>query len=367
MRLMPVFCLSLLGPVLAGEQPANRPYPLWDGQESVADYAKHENLPSTKTLDLGNGVKLEMVLIPAGQFIMGTPEPVTPNKSVMLGQPIVVLGGALALILVAVVIVQSVRKRQRPKFSLRWLLLFVFSVSIAMYGGVRWHKAAWKEYDAAKMRFEEARPEEKPAHVVKLTTPFYMGKFLVTQEQYQQIVGFNPSPFVAKDNPVAFVSWDKVQEFCRSLETKLKISVRLPTEAEWEYSCRAGTRTRFYSGDNDEDVSRVAWCECNRNGSKHPNPVGQKDANIFGLYDMHGNLFQFCQDWYSEDYYSKSPPEDPQGPLQYPKGGDARVLRGGPWYCNLALCRSARRNGTSSWDGSDAIGFRVVMPVRETE
>ena len=135
--------------VLAGDAP------LWDGHESVAQYAQRVNLPPTKTLDLGNGVSLETVLIPTGKFIMGTPEPAAPGETVPVGQAILVLGGAVALGLPIVVLMRAIAKRQRPKFSLRWLLFFTFAVSVGLYGGVRWHKTsqAWQEFRAAMARF----------------------------------------------------------------------------------------------------------------------------------------------------------------------------------------------------------------------
>ena len=159
--------------------------PLWDGKESVEQYAQRVNLPPTKTLDLGNGVKLETVLIPAGKFIMGTPEPDAPKETVLVGQTILVMSGLLALGMLIVVLWQAFAKRQRPKFSLRWLLLFTFALSMGLYGGVRWHKAsqAWQEYGAAVIRYLFEKPDEMSAHEVTLTQPYYMGKFVVTQEQ----------------------------------------------------------------------------------------------------------------------------------------------------------------------------------------
>src|SRR5476651_188792 len=182
MRLLPLIFL-MAGSLVASEQTA---YPLWDGSESVAEYAKRVNLPPTKTLELGNGVKLELVLIPAGKFMMGTPEPEEPKETIVVGQTIVALGGAAALGLMMVIVVRVIKMRQRPKFSLRWLLLLVFALSIGLYGGVRWHKinVAWREYGAAKARYDAANQTEKPAHSVTLTKPFYMGKYDVTQEQY---------------------------------------------------------------------------------------------------------------------------------------------------------------------------------------
>ena len=330
--------------------------PLWDGHESVEHYAQRVNLPPTKTLDLGNGISLETVLIPAGKFIMGTPEPTVPGETVLVGQAILVMSGLLALGLLVVILRQAFAKRQRPKYSLRWLLLFTFVVSVGLYGGVRWHKTsqAWQEFEVAKARYAVANPEEKPAHEVTLQQPYYMGKFVVIQDQYQQVMGTNPSRFRDPSNPMEMVSWNDAQTFCKKLMEKTTQAVRLPTTAEWEYGCRAGTRTLYYSGDTVKDLDRVAWYRLNSKNTTHP--VGQKEGNVFGLYDMHGNVFQWCEDFYGE--YPKDAVIDPKGPAM----GVARVARGGSWY-SITSCRSAS-SGKYPADARNAfIGFRVVVGV----
>ena len=331
--------------------------PLWDGHEAVEHYAQRVNLPPTNTLDLGNGVKLETVLIPAGKFIIGTPEPTAPGETVQVGQAILVVSGVLALGLLFVVLRRAIAKRQRPKFSLRWLLLFTFVLSVGLYGGVRWHKTsqAWQEYEAAKARYAVADPSEKPAHEVTLTRPFYMGKFVGTQEQFQQVMGTNPSHFSGLANPVEMVSWEDAQTFCMKLTEQTKLAVRLPTEAEWEYSCRAGTRTAYYSGDTVNDLGRVAWYDANSMNTTHP--VGQKVANVFGLYDMQGNVFQWCEDFYYE--YLKEGVIDPKRPVE----GAKRVVRGGSWDFNARNCRSTYRSNGSPDDRSSNCGFRVMVVV----
>ena len=191
-------------------------------------------------------------------------------------------------------------------------------------GGVRWYEA---------LKHLNVRGDEHPAHEVTLTKPYYMSKFPVTQEQYQQIMGTNPSQFKGNNNPVETVSWDDAQEFCKKVTERILDSIpdpsplihvpypcRLPSEAEWEYACRAGTRTYYYSGDTEDDLKRVAWFAANSNNTTHP--VGQKEANAFGLYDMHANIWQWCEDWY--DAYSSNPVTDPHG---YALGA-RRVLRG---------------------------------------
>ena len=364
MKFLLLSLLLLAGPhARASESPAPaRPYPLWDGQETVAEYAQRVNLPPTQTLDLGNGVKLELVLIPAGQFIMGTPEPETPTETVAVGQAILGLGGTMALGLLFVILFQAIRKRQRPNFSLRWLLLFVFALSIGLYGGVRWWKTveAWREYEAAQARYYSANSGERSAHLVTLTQPFFIGKYVVTQEQYKQVTRADPSQSKGKDNPVESVNWDDAQAFCKKLAEYTKQTVRLPTEAEWEFSCRAGTTTNFHSGDAEADLARAGWYSANCKSTMHP--VGLKEPNSFGLYDMHGNVWQWCEDWYGEDYYGKSVAENPQGPSQ----GTDRVLRGGSWYNFSKICRSAYRFSNSPINLVYNFGFRVVVPGSKT-
>ncbi len=364
-------CVSLLVALAAACSIVNcaePQYPLWDGHESVADYAKRVNLPPTKTLDLGNGVKLELVLIPAGKFMMGTPPP-TPvdetgfSKKIARGQfGLAVSGGAL-LVLLGFVLVQAIRKRRRPQVSLGLLLLVTVATGGCVLSGLHWRQsanglqAARLEYTAAEARFKSADEREKPAHTVTLTQPVYIGKYDVTQEHYQAVIGTNPSQFKGKDNPVEMVSWDDTQVFCKKLTEQTKQTVRLPTEAEWEYSCRAGTTTAYHSGDAEADLGRVAWYDGNSKNTTHP--VGQKEPNKFGLYDMHGNVWQWCQDLWDENYYAKSSTENPQGPDH----GAARLLRGGSWGYSPLYCRSASRFGNGPDYRSYNFGFRVVVVV----
>jgi formylglycine-generating enzyme required for sulfatase activity len=371
MRLLLLLFIMLSGSLVASESPPA--FPLWDGQESVEQYAKKVNLPSTKTLDLGNGVQMELVLIPAGKFIMGTPEPTQPEETAVVGQAILVLGIAAVLLPLLIVALRARIRKKRPNFSLLFLLALVLAASIAVYGGVRWHKTnvAWLEYAAAKATYDSADQSEKPAHPVMLTVPFYMGRFVVTQEQYQAVIGTNPSEFKGKDNPVETVSWYGAQAFCKKLSELTHLAARLPTEAEWEYACRAGKATTYFSGDTDKDLDRVAWYDANSKTTTHP--VGQKEANVFGLFDMHGNVWQWCQDRYGADYYRSSPTSDPQGPKE-PKhevitvGYDRyhlQVIRGGSWSDDLDDCRSSFRGITDPGKGFNIIGFRVIMALAD--
>jgi formylglycine-generating enzyme required for sulfatase activity len=153
-----------------------------------------------------------------------------------------------------------------------------------------------------------------------------------------------------------YVSWEEAVDFCERLSQKENGKYRLPTEAEWEYACRAGTDTRFYYG-NDLSYSQLgeyAWYGNNSGSETHP--VGQKKPNAFGLYDMHGNVWEWCQDWYGENYYSQRSEVDPKGP----DTGTARVLRGGSWFNLPRICRSASRLRLTPGYRFISGGFRVV-------
>jgi formylglycine-generating enzyme required for sulfatase activity len=367
MRFVSICVFILAEAATTAEQTPTRAWPLWDGIESVADYAKRVNLPATQTLDLGGGVKMELVLIPAGKFIMGTPEPPPVDKAgfnnkIVTGLTLLAVSAVALLLMITVILTEAVRQKRRPQVSLKLLLLMTVAAGGCVSSGLHWQRSvhalriAKLEYAAAVMLYDDAAPQEKPGHPVTLMKPFYMGKYYVTQEQYQEIVGSNPSQYRGKDHPVETVSWNDAQEFCQKMAEITKHVVRLPTEAEWEYSCRAGTTTAYYSGDTEADLSRVAWYESNSNHTTHP--VGQKEANAFGLYDMHGNVWQWCLDWHGEDTYLTSPPEDPQGP----EVGTFRIFRGGTFDDTPFSCRSAYRY----WyypQGRNLMGFRVIVPA----
>jgi len=343
-RFLTILVMALMGTLAAGEPLT---YLLWDGSESVADYANRVNLPTTKTLDLGNDIKLDLVLIPAGKFVMGMPEYEQPA----MGQTMVALSGGIMIVVSVVWLVRARKNRKRPQFSLAFMLMMTAVASIGVWGCVRWKEA---------LKHPDLYPHEHPAHAVTLTKPFYMGKHPVTREQYQQVAGANPSKTSGgKDHPVDSVSWDEAQTFCIKLTTQTKENVRLPTEAEWEYSCRAGTTTAYYSGDTEADLARVAWYMRNSKNSTHP--VGQKEPNAFGLYDMHGNVEQWCEDWWSWDYRRNANSEtvDPTG-AEYAHG-PLRILRGGDWYSLPETCRSASRGYRTPEFGLWGDGFRIVV------
>ncbi|HKL20248.1 MAG TPA: formylglycine-generating enzyme family protein [Tichowtungia sp.] len=206
---------------------------------------------------------------------------------------------------------------------------------------------------------------EKPVHPVTISTPFWMGKTEVTQAQYKQMTGENPSHFQGLENPVESVSWNDAVAFCKKLTEQERQAGRLPegfaytlpTEAQWEVACRAGSSTEYYFGDDADRLDEAAWYGENSGGKTHP--VAQKLPNAWGLYDMHGNVWEWCSDWY-EGGYSSGSVTDPQGP----DSGTARVLRGGCYLSLASSCRSAERlRGAPSVTGS-VLGFRVCLSAR---
>jgi len=258
--------------------------------------AGQRHWPET-VLDLGNNVQMRLVLIPAGKFMMGSP------------------------------------------------------AAEAGRGG-----------------------DEGPQHEVTISKPFYMGVFEVTQEQYEQVMGNNPSSFKGAKNPVEAVFWDDAVEFCRKLSARTGKKVMLATEAQWEYACRAGTTTAFNTGDALKPWQANAVFPSSKPGvldrimawvgkffprkakTMKTTPAGSFSPNGFGLYDMHGNVWEWCSDWYA-DSYANAKNQDPAGP----DSGSQRVYRGGSWYINPQNCRSAYRSW--SYPGSVRFdnGFRVVV------
>ena len=223
--------------------------------------------------------------------------------------------------------------------------------------------------------------DEGPQHLVRITRPFYFGMHQVTQEEYERVMGTNPSYFSAggggRDRvsgmdtrrfPVERVSWNDAVEFCRRLsalpaECSASRKYRLPTEAEWEYACRAGTTTAFHFGSVLN--GRQANCDGNNPyGTSEKGPylrrtttVGSYSGNGFGLYDMHGNVWDWCADWFDEKHYANSPVDDPPGPAS----GSSRVLRGGSWDDYARHCRSAFRDRCAPDIRLNRLGFRLAL------
>jgi formylglycine-generating enzyme required for sulfatase activity len=203
---------------------------------------------------------------------------------------------------------------------------------------------------------------EHPKHEIVISEPFYISKYEVTQLQWYLIMDKNPANFKtekvgmdSRHHPVEMVSWDDVQEFIRKLNKKEGTNAyRLPSEAEWEYAARAGTDTEYFFGNDPHRLKEYAWYV--ENSKAKTNQVGTLKPNSWGLYDMYGNVWEWCLDWYDGAYYSKSPSENPPGP----NSGTNRVLRGGSWSSLARICRSAYRHAAAPDSHDDSFGFRLV-------
>ncbi len=272
--------LIAIAPFSSAAEPPK--FPLWDGKETVADYAKRTKLEPTLTLDLGDGVKWEGALIPAGTFVMGSPK------------------------------------------------------------------------GEAKTEKEAAAEKQ---HKVTISQPFYMGKYELTQAQYQKVMSANPSANKGDNLPIHGVSWKDTQDFCEKLSKQTGKQAQLPTEAQWEFACRAGTTTAYHSGNTIDDLNKVGWYGGNSGGKVHA--VGEKTPNAWGLYDMHGNIREFV--W---DLYSETPLEDAVDPTG-PKEGDPKnhIVRGAAYTANAAValnCRAASRRPTENLAST---GFRIAVAL----
>jgi len=209
-----------------------------------------------------------------------------------------------------------------------------------------------------------AKEHEKPQHSVTLNS-FYIGKYPVTQEQFYKVMDYNPSHFHTDNNnplaPVEMVGWFEACEFCRRLNKLTGKMYRLPTEAEWEYAAKGGhlTKEPYFNYAGSDILGDLAWYRVNQTGKTRP--VGRQNPNQLGLYDMSGNVFEWCQDWYSETYYKdrEKPATNPIGP----KNGEYRVLRGGCWCYYDNYCRVTHRDFGNPNDLYDIIGFRVAMQL----
>jgi len=234
---------------------------------------------------------------------------------------------------------------------------------------------------------EKQRSKDEEQHEVLITRPFYLGVYPLTQGQWRAVMGNNPSCCCATgggkeevqgmdtdDFPVENVSWEDAQEFLGKLvalgeEREVGRQYRLPAEAEWEYASRGGASDYqvFHYG------NVLSSTQANFNGNypyggaakgpylERTSKVGSYEPNSFGLYDMHGNVWEWCSDWYDKDYYKNSPRRDPAGP----SAGSCRVLRGGSWDCFGQRCRSAWRNGTEPANRYEYLGFRIVLVLSE--
>jgi formylglycine-generating enzyme required for sulfatase activity len=211
-------------------------------------------------------------------------------------------------------------------------------------------EALTKRYPFDRKGFET----ETPRHRVTISQPFYLGIHPVTQAQWEAVMGSNSSRFEGKpDHPVEHVSWDEVQQFLRRLNERQDGNIyRLPSEAQWEHACRAGSTVAYCFGDEEGQLGEYAWYGDNSGNSTHP--VGQKKPNAWGLYDMHGNVWEWVQDWYGP--YTADPVTDPSGPTT----GANRVIRGGSWSYPAWCARSADRGGVHPGLRGDGLGFRCL-------
>jgi len=214
---------------------------------------------------------------------------------------------------------------------------------------------------------------DAPAHEVSISQDFWLGTHEVTQDQFAEVMGFNPSwlAYHAGDRPVDSVTWFDAVKFCELFSEREGRVFRLPTEAEWEYACRAGTATTYFFGDDREPLTEYAWTPEN---CSHPMPVGQLAPNPWGFHDILGNVYEWTADWHALDYYAESPETDPSGPATSSNklGTAGKVARGGCWLGAVGMnClrtdrySSTARNCWTPYARHRAIGFRVVMEVEE--
>jgi len=237
-------------------------------------------------------------------------------------------------------------------------LVYIPAGSFMMGSGVSAAQLA-KEYNVNEVFLKC----EFPQHKVRISEGFWMGQTEVTQGQYESVMNARPwsgqkEVQESANNPAVYVSWDDAVEFCRKLSQKEGITYRLPTEAEWEYACRAGTTTRFSFGNSHSSLGDYAWYRSNAVDQKNlgfARPVGKKKPNPWGLCDMHGNVYEWCSDYYDGDYYSNSPSVDPNGP----SSGISHSMRGGSWVNVESDLRCSYRD-INPFLRHNHVGFRVV-------
>ena len=274
----------------------------------LSSCSKLSPLPKESALDLGDKVAMQLRLIPVGKFLMGS-------------------------------------KSSAAEMARR-------------YGGSEAHHA-----------------NEHPRHKVTISKPFYMGIHEVSQAQWRAVMGTEPwkgrwyCDKIGADTPACCIGWDDANRFCEMLSKKTGRKVVLPTEAQWEYACRAGTNTEYHFGDDVSKLGDYAWYNENayKKGADYPHASGRKKPNAWGLYDMHGNVWEWCRDWYDQEYYAKAKDVDPVNSTE----ARHRVLRGGSWLDPPYSCRAANRVGYTFYDnkrtdhrkghGGFHSGFRVVV------
>ena len=290
--------------------PAVAPFDAKQAREHQQVWGKYLGVPVEKEVELPGEEKLTLVLIPPGEFVMGSPE------------------AEQRLVINGVRLVYEDRARPHEK----WLMEHV--------------------------------PDEVQ-HRVRITKSFYLGTYEVTQTQWEAVMGDNPSNFKYPTNPVNRVSWEDVQSFLAKLNTAYLeegMEYVLPTEAQWEYACRAGTATAYCFGEDAQMLGEYGWCRDSSGRETHP--VGEKMPNAWGLYDMHGNAWEWCADRYADDYYSQSPLDDPVGASV----GENVVRRGGSTEATATsgYCRSASRARNARNYQNFTNGFRIALVLADS-
>lgn len=235
----------------------------------------------------------------------------------------------------------------------------VFGTCISSYTGMEFIMIPAGEFFMGSSTEKKDRSDcESPVHRVTIKNPFYMGKSPVTQKQWKKIMGTSPSNFKDEARPVEFISWEEVREFIEKLNALENTSkYRLPSEAEWEYACRAGTQSRYFFGNDESRLDDHAWYV--KNAGRKTHVVCKKKPNPWGLYDMHGNVWEWVQDRWHENY-SGSPSD---GSAWEEGDGSTRVSRGGSWYCDPDTCRSASRFSREPDSRFANLGFRLVREL----
>lgn len=201
--------------------------------------------------------------------------------------------------------------------------------------------------------------DETPERTVTISDPFYMGIYEVTQEQWQLVMGYNPSEFIGAKRPVENVSYEECEIFLEKLKEMYKKDFKIPTEAQWEYVCRAGNEEKWFYGDDENKCEEYGWIASNSGGETHE--VGGKLPNPWGMYDIYGNVQEWCSDWYTNPYEQIS--VDPKGPVS----GESKTIRGGAWGDYAEVCRSAYRNANGIDKRNNGTGVRIIMSIEEQE
>jgi formylglycine-generating enzyme required for sulfatase activity len=391
-----IACTILLATQAQTAETPSHPWTVYEAWPFDAAEAKHRQMETAKALDVpvmktilvgkdanGKPVTMDFMLIPAGTFVMGTPEPVLAVREPSLrvhfwGGWLIfaAVGLIVGLGMFALMVDRGLRRSGWPQFKLRELLLASFALSLLILGVSSVQQArrtaesdyakAMTLYRDADDRYRSLRSEYNsakssfsggtPAHQVTLTRSFYLGRTEVTQAQWRAVVGTNPSRYKGPTLPIEQVSWMDCHLFLRNLSSEWG-QTRLPSEAEWEYSCRAGTNARYGFGDDRTVCGSYAWHSSNSMRTTHP--VGIKTPNAWGLHDMHGNVTEWCRDGF--DDYTTAPQKDPVGTGTHEYLGNNRVCRGGSF--DSSPSRSANRYIGRPRNKSFRTGFRAVLTL----